>query len=75
MNEENKEVVMENVTPEDLKTDRQTPDFVPSPPWKRALAWVLFGVVAVGIGFWLLGIARPEWTSEAANWLKELLGH
>lgn len=65
---------MENVTPEDLNA-AQTPSFVPSPRWKRTLAWVLFAVVLVGILFWLIGIARPEWTAEASAWMKELLGH
>lgn len=74
MQEEKDEVLMENVTPDDLNTE-QLPPFVPAPRRKRVLAWVLFAVVLLGVFFWLLGIARPEWTSEAMAWMKGLSGH
>jgi hypothetical protein len=35
--------------------------YVPSPKWKRVAAWVLIGIVALGILCWLFNIAVPEW--------------
>ncbi len=62
------EVLLEQVTPEDLPNpEDQIPAFAPSPKWKRVLAWVLFGIVAVGIVFWLLGIANPQWVEQLRN--------
>lgn len=62
---EKDEVVLEHVTPEDLPNpEDQIPAFVPSPRWKRVLAWALFAIVAVGIVTWLLGIANPTWTEQ-----------
>ena len=39
-------------------------EFVPSPKWKRVLAWVLFAIVVLGIASWLLNIAVPEWPEK-----------
>ena len=67
---ENEEVLLEHVTPEDLPhPEDQVPAFVPSPRWKRVLAWVLFAIVAAGIIFWLLGIANPNWVEQVRNWI------
>lgn len=36
-------------------------DYVPSPTWKRVVAWILFVIVALGILTWLMNIAWPDW--------------
>lgn len=43
--------------------------YVPSPKWKRIIAWILFAIFCVGIVFWLLGIAYPNWIDSAREWL------
>ena len=67
---ENEEILMENVSPEDLPTEeeRQEKPFVPSAPWKRVLAWVLFAVVVLGLATWLLNIANPGWIETVKGW-------
>lgn len=67
---ENEEVLMENVSPEDLPTEaeKQEKAFVPSAPWKRALAWALFAVMVLGIATWLLNIANPGWIEAVKGW-------
>lgn len=73
--EEKDEVLMQNVTPEDLPTEAERvekPPFVPSPKWKRVLAWILFVIVIFGIITWLLNIAYPEWIDAVKNWAKGL---
>ena len=35
--------------------------YVSSPRWKRIAAWILFGIVVLGIICWLFNIAVPEW--------------
>ena len=67
---ENEEVLMENVSPEDLPTEaeKQEKPFVPSAPGKRILAWVLFAVMVLGICCWLLNIAFPGWIEAVRNW-------
>ena len=67
---ENEEILMENVSPEDLPTEeeRQEKTFVPSAPWKRVLAWVLFAVVVLGLATWLLNIANPGWIETVKSW-------
>lgn len=59
MNEENE--VMQEVENE---------PYVPSPKWKRVVAWILFGIMVVGIIFWLLGIAYPNWVETVKEWLR-----
>ena len=68
---EEKEVLMENVVPEDLPTEeeKKEKEFYPSPAWKRVLAWVLFGILLVGIILWLVGIAVPDWVDTVKAWL------
>ena len=53
----------------DMPAVQETPEapqseFVPSPKWKRVLAWVLFAIVVLGIASWLLNIAEPEWPEK-----------
>ena len=48
------------------------PEFVPSSKGKRALAWVLIVVVAIGIVTWLLNIAMPGWAERAGEWVRSL---
>lgn len=58
-------------TPKDApetKPEESAEPYVPSPKWKRVLAWVLFGVVCLGIFLWLLGIARPDWVETVKSW-------
>ncbi len=43
-------------------------EYVPSPKWKRVMAWILFAIMCVGIVFWLLGIAYPTWIDSVKNW-------
>ena len=45
------------------QTEEKQP-FEPSPKGRRIFAWVLFGIVTVGIVFWLLDIADPNWTEK-----------
>jgi len=45
-------------------------EFVPSPKWKRVLAWIMFAIVCIGIVCWLLGIAFPTWPEAVKDWLK-----
>lgn len=59
MNEEN-EVMQES----------QQELYVPSPKWKRVAAWIMFGIVSVGIILWLLGIAFPTWPDAVKEWLR-----
>ena len=44
-------------------------EYTPSPKWKRVMAWVLFGIMCVGIVCWLLNIAYPNWIESAKQWL------
>lgn len=46
--------------------------FVPSPKWKRVLAWVLFVIVVLGVITWLLNMAFPTWIDAAKAWLAGL---
>lgn len=46
-------------------------EYVPSPKWKRVMAWILFGIVCVGIVCWLLSIAYPNWIDATKAWLSE----
>ena len=50
------------------KTEEAAEPYVPSPKWKRVLAWVLFGIVCLGIFLWLLGITRPDWIDTVKSW-------
>ncbi len=70
---ENEEVLMENVSPEDLPTqeEQEKKPFVPSSRGKRILAWVLFAVMILGICTWLLNIAYPEWIDVVKSWLSK----
>ncbi len=63
------EEIKNETLPEELPLEEEKPEYIPSPRWKRALAWVLFGVVVLGIALWLLGIARPEWPDALRSWL------
>ncbi len=68
---ENEEVLMENVSPEDLPTEEEKEGekpFVPSSMGKRVLAWFLFAVMVLGICTWLLNIAYPEWIDVVRAW-------
>lgn len=58
---------------EEKEVLEQTPEtekepFVPSSRGRRVLAWVLFGIVAVGVIFWLIGIAEPQWTEKVIEY-------
>ena len=46
--------------------------FVPSPKWKRVLAWVFFVIVVLGIITWLLNIACHEWIASVKAWFAGL---
>lgn len=48
----------------------EQPPFEPSSRGKRIFAWVLFGIVAIGIVFWLLGIADPNWTEKLLDYFR-----
>lgn len=63
------EEIKNETLPEELPAEEEKPEYIPSPRWKRVLAWVLFAVVVVGIALWLLGIARPEWPDALRSWL------
>lgn len=74
MSEEEKKITPEE-TPEEptekvpeTKTEEPAEPYVPSPKWKRVFAWVLFGIVCLGIFLWLLGIARPDWIDTVKSW-------
>ena len=62
MSEEEKKITQEE-TPEE-----PAEPYVPSPKGKRVFAWVLFGIVCLGILLWLLGIARPDWIDTVKSW-------
>lgn len=63
MTEEN-EILTEEM-PEKAKAP-----FVPSPAWKRTVAWVLFAIVALGIVSWLLNMAYPGWIDAVKAWFR-----
>lgn len=68
MNEQNNEnEIIETAEPE----EQQAP-FVPSPRWKRVLAWTLFVLVVLGIITWLLNIAFPSWVDSVKAWFAGL---
>ena len=48
----------------------EKPPFEPSSKGRRIFAWVLFGIVAIGIVFWLLGIADPNWTEKLLDYFR-----
>lgn len=57
--------------PEELDIREETKEpFVPSPRWKRVMAWCLFAIVMLGIVFWLLGIAEPHWTEKVLDYFR-----
>ena len=64
MNEQNNET---EIVEEEVKAP-----FVPSPKWKRVLAWVFFVIVVLGIVTWLLNIAFPEWIADVKAWFAGL---
>ena len=35
--------------------------YEPAPRWKRIGAWILAGIITVGIINWLITIAYPQW--------------
>ena len=45
-------------------------EYIPSPKWKRVMAWILFGIVCAGIVCWLLSIAYPNWIDSTKEWLR-----
>lgn len=49
----------ENKLTEELQEEKEP--FEPAPKWKRVGAWILFGIVVLGIANWLVSIAYPEW--------------
>ncbi len=51
--------------------NNMTQEYVPSPKWKRIMAWILLAIVCIGIAFWLVGIAYPNWIESAKQWLRE----
>ena len=55
----------ENKITEELQEEKLP--FEPSPLWKRVGAWILFGIVVLGIINWLVSIAFPNWP----QWLLE----
>ncbi len=57
MDQENME--MESLPQEELLEEKEP--FTPSPKWKRVVAWILFGIVMLGVINWLVSIAYPEW--------------
>lgn len=68
MNERNNETeIIEEAEPQEQKAP-----FVPSPKWKRVLAWVLFVIVVLGVITWLLNIAFPEWIGTVKAWFAGL---
>lgn len=67
---EEKEVLMENVSPDDLPTEveKEEKPFIPNPKPKRILAWVLFAILMLGICCWLVSIAFPDWVETVKAW-------
>lgn len=64
----------------DMPAVQETPEapqseFVPSPKWKRVLAWVLFAIVVLGIASWLLNIAVPEWPEKLFGYTRGCPGY
>ena len=53
----------------DLPQAEKAP-FVPSPKWKRVMAWILFAIVAAGVVLWLLNIAIPGWTDKVIEYFR-----
>ena len=51
-------------------TPEEKPPFEPSSKGRRIFAWVLIGIVAIGIVFWLLGIADPNWTEKLLDYFR-----
>lgn len=54
----------------EVQTPEEKQPFEPSSKSRRIFAWVLFGIVAVGIVFWLLGIADPNWTEKLLDYFR-----
>ncbi len=50
----------ENKNLEEQIPEEKAP-FEPSPRWKRVLAWIMAGIVTVGVINWLISIAFPQW--------------
>ena len=75
--EEKNEVFSEDQTAEQIPSETEQTEktpFVPSPKWKRVFAWVLFGIVIIGIITWLLNMACPDWIDFVKDWARNLLG-
>ena len=68
MTEENRDLI------ELEEQEEQETVFVPSPRWKRIGAWILFAIVIVALGTWLVGIAFPGWIEVVKAWVSGLLG-
>ena len=62
----------ETMNQENFEQAQEKDAYVPSPKWKRVLAWILFSVVCIGIVLWLLGIAYPTWIDSAKAWLSDV---
>lgn len=58
MSEENRN--LEETTIEENIVEEKEP-FEPAPRWKRIAAWILAGIVTVGVINWLITIAYPQW--------------
>ncbi|MBP3413252.1 MAG: hypothetical protein J6K89_08325 [Oscillospiraceae bacterium] len=58
MNQENKEFEQE-ITEQEIEQEK--PPFVPASKGKRIAAWILIGIMVLGIVNWLLSIAYPHW--------------
>lgn len=71
-NKEEQEVLMEQITPEDLPSEQEknNNEFIPSPTWKRALAWILVVIVILGIATWLINIACPHWVETIRDYFR-----
>ncbi|MBQ6432239.1 MAG: hypothetical protein IJJ99_10255 [Oscillospiraceae bacterium] len=67
MNEQNNET---EIIEEENATEKAP--FVPSPKWKRVLAWALFVIVVLGIVTWLLNMAFPTWIDAVKAWFAGL---
>ena len=68
MNEQNNET---EIVEEEIVEEEKAP-FVPSPVWKRVLAWVLCVIVVLGVITWLLNIAFPTWIDTVKAWFAGL---
>ncbi len=68
MDEQRKEA---EIVEEECNEAQKAP-FVPSPGWKRVLAWVLFVIVVLGIITWLLNMAVPTWIDAVKAWFAGL---